>query len=183
MSSKFWEKAQELQPMFRLLALFAMVTVAVPVGAANPFSSPGEPIVAGRSYQVPSSVLGSPRRVNLMLPPGYHDEKNKHRRYPVLYLLDGGYEWQDFLHISGLVHQGSLWGINEPLIVVGIESVDRRREFTPPSSDPKERTDYPSHGESERFRTFMRTELRPLVEAQLRTSGVDAIMGESLAGL
>jgi len=170
-------------PILRGFAMIAVMIVSVPAGAANPLSGPGEPIVAGRSYEIPSAVLGSQRRVNLMLPPGYDDEKNKDQRYPVLYLLDGGYEWQDFLHISGLVHQGSLWGINEPLIVVGIESVDRRREFTWPSNDPKERVDFPTHGQSERFRTFIRTELKPLVEEELRTSGVDALMGESLAGL
>ncbi|CAA9493692.1 MAG: hypothetical protein AVDCRST_MAG39-1000 [uncultured Sphingomonadaceae bacterium] len=73
----------------------------------------------------------------------------------MLYLLDGGAERRDFKHFAGRVHLGSPWCINAPFILVGVESEDRRAEFTQPSSDPKERKDFPTHGQAERFRRFL----------------------------
>ena len=83
-----------------------------------------------------------------------------------------------------MVQRGSRWGGGiRPLIVVGIESKDRKAELTSPSSDPGEQRDFPTHGSSDRFRQFMVDELKPLIEARYRTGGTDALMGESLAGL
>jgi predicted alpha/beta superfamily hydrolase len=121
--------------------------------------------------------------VNVLLPDGYDDPKQAGVRYPVLYLLDGGAGWQDFLHIAGMVHQGGLWGGNAPMIVVGIESKDRRAEFTQPSADPGEQKDFPTHGKAETFRRFLTEELKPAIEAAYRTNGDDGLIGESLAGL
>lgn len=164
------------------LLLMSATLLPLPAAAQAAFSGPGEPVIIGRGFDVPSTLLGDVRRVNVMLPPGYEDEKSRGRRYPVLYLLDGGADWQDFMHIAGLVHQGSLWGGNEPMIVVGVESKDRRREFTTPSSDPKEKTDFPTNGGAEGFRRFLVDELRPQVDAAYRTNGVEGLIGESLAG-
>jgi predicted alpha/beta superfamily hydrolase len=150
--------------------------------APDPFAVPGEPVVVGRGYDVPSVVLGDVRRINVLLPPAYDDPKARDVRYPVLYLLDGGAGWQDFVHVAAIAQQGGTWGANAPLIVVGIESRDRKREFLTPSSDPKERADFPTHGEAERFRRFVVEELKPAVNAAFRTDGVDGLIGESLAG-
>ncbi len=158
------------------------IALSVPAAAQNPFTAAGVPVVIGQGYELPSKVLGEARRVNVMLPPGYAEEARKGTRYPVLYLLDGGVEQQDFFHIAGLVHQGSLWGINQPMIVVGIESKDRRRELTQPSSDPGEQKDFPTHGHAEEFRRFLVTELKPAIDQAYRTNGTDGLIGESLAG-
>jgi uncharacterized protein len=169
--------------MPKLLAAFALLLcLASPAAGQGPFSGPGEPIVFGRGYDFPSKAMGESRRINVLLPPGYDEEKQKATRYPVLYLLDGGADWQDFLHIAAMVHQGSLWGINQPMIVVGIASKDRRAEFTDPSSDPGEQKDFPTHGKSETFRRFLVGELRGAIDSAYRTDGTDALIGESLAG-
>lgn len=156
---------------------------AVAGEAANPFTSPGAPIELGRSFEMTSKVLGDVRRINILLPDGYADPKEAETRYPVLYLLDGGAGWQDFAHIAAMAHQGGLWGANAPVIVVGIESKDRRAEFTRPSQNASEQRDFPTHGKGEAFHRFLVDELKPAVERQFRTTGEDALIGESLAGL
>ncbi len=162
-----------------LVALSLALLAAVPATAQNPFAKPGTPVVIGTAHDLPSAVLAETRRINVMLPPGYGEGE---ARYAVLYLLDGGAAEQDFFHIAGLVHQQSLWGVTVPMIVVGIESRDRRRELTGPSQDAAEQRDFPSHGEAAKFRGFLATELKPAIEAAYRTNGSSALIGESLAG-
>lgn len=158
-----------------------LLALASPAAAA---SLTGEtPLAFGLGYELRSAALNGARRINVSLPDGYDDPAQAQVRYPVLYLLDGGAGWQDFFHIAAMVRQGGLWGGNAPLIVVGIESVDRRAEFTRPSSDPAEQKDFPTHGKAEAFRTFVVDELKPVIDARFRTSGDDGLIGESLAGL
>lgn len=161
--------------MTRLLALLL---------ALLPFPAFGQaaqsPIVIGQSYRLESPIMQAPRVINVWLPPGY--EKGTHR-YPVLYLLDGGVG-QDFHHITGLAQLGTIVGTTRDMIVVGIETVDRRNELAfAVVSDFKLKADYPTAGASARFRRFIAEEVKPWVAQRYRTSGEDAVMGESLAGL
>ncbi|MBI1405434.1 MAG: alpha/beta hydrolase [Caulobacter sp.] len=169
-----------------LLPIILLLGLAAPAFAqdpANPFNAPGEPVVIGQGYDLPSTILGQTRRINIQLPPGYDALENRDRRYPVLYLLDGGVEQQDFFHIAGLLHQGGLWGINAPVILVGVASDDRRAELTLPAARKDEREAYPTHGKADSFRRFLVEELQPRVNAAYRTDGTDGLIGESLAAL
>lgn len=159
------------------ILLPAIALALLPVAAwAGPQPTP---IVIGQSYPLRSEA-GITHRINIYTPPGYATGT---ARYPVLYLLDGGLD-QDFHHISGLAQLGGTpWGPLQPLIVVGIESVDRRNELTPPTGDPALRTQYPTVGGSAAFRRFLLAQVKPFVEANYRTSADTALMGESLAGL
>jgi len=124
--------------------------------------------------------MGEDRIVNVVLPARYAKEPNK--RYPVLYLIDGGLE-QDLLHISGALHLGALWGRSGDAILVGIETKDRRKELVGPTYDPELLRRYPTAGSSAMFRKFIRLEVKPLIDRTYRTNGQDAVIGESLAGL
>ncbi len=147
---------------------------------ADDAGAAGEAIVLGRGYTLQSTALGEARRINVYLPPGYDASG---QAYPVLYLIDGGVE-QDFIHIAGLSQHATISGSFREMIVVGIETVDRRRELTfPATKDASLRVDYPTHGESAKFRAFIADEVKPWVEQRYRTDGYDAVMGESLAGL
>lgn len=162
--------------MLRMLLVAALLTLA-PAGFAQ---GAGTPIVIGQSYKLQSATMDAARTINVWLPPGY--EKGT-QRYPVLYLLDGGIE-QDFHHISGLAQLGTIVGTTRDVIVVGIETVDRRNELAfPVATDAKLKADYPTAGQSERFRRFIASEVKPWVEKSYRTSGENALIGESLAGL
>jgi predicted alpha/beta superfamily hydrolase len=140
----------------------------------------GLQIVLGQGYEIASAALGEVRRVNIYLPAGYAKGE---QRYPVLYLIDGGVD-QDFVHVAGLSQHATISGSFREMIVVGIETKDRRRELTFPAlTDTTLRRDYPTHGASDTFRAFVMREVMPWVERRYRTDGFDAVMGESLAGL
>ena len=165
--------------MKRLIAFLAFVACS-PVLAAPVPGDAVQPIDIGRSHTIASAALREARTVNVVLPAGYAKEPEK--RYPVLYLIDGGIG-QDLLHVSGALHLGALWGRSADAIVVGIETRDRRRELVGPTRDPELLKKYPTAGSSAAFRAFIRDEVKPLIERSYRTNGRDAVMGESLAGL
>lgn len=155
----------------------ALALLALPVAAATPPHP--TPIVIGQSHAL-TTEAGVTHRINIYTPKGYSEGS---ARYPVVYLLDGGME-QDFHHITGLAQLGgTTWGPLQPLIVVGIESVDRRNELTPPTADPGLRKQYPTVGGSAAFRRFLLTRVKPFVETRYRTTADTMLMGESLAGL
>lgn len=153
-------------------------------GAASPQSrvraTAAQPLAIGDTFTIDSVVLGETRRINVYLPPGYADAKGA--SFPVLYMPDGGLA-EDFLHVAGLIEV--LTGDNSmrPFVLVGIENTQRRRDLTGPTSNADDKKIAPVVGGSAAFRTFIRTELIPLIDARYRTTRERAIIGESLAGL
>ena len=161
-----------------LLLIGAFLSIPIPA-AAQGVREP-TPIVIGQSFVIDSRVMGEDREINVWLPPGYHDTD---RTYPVVYLLDGGVD-QDFHHITGLAQLGTIVGTTQDFIVVGVATKDRRNELTfRAEHDPSLIADYPTHGQSDRFRRFIADEVMPFIDAAYRTDGDEAVMGESLAGL
>lgn len=158
--------------MMFVAALAQSAAVATPIASA--------PINIGTSHSLSSPELGETRTVNVVLPANY--AKNTAKRYPVLYLIDGGVD-QDLLNVAGVALNGGIWGRSGEVILVGIETKDRRRELVGPTRDPELIKKYPTAGSSAAFRDFIRDEVKPLVERGYRTNGVDAVIGESLAGL
>jgi predicted alpha/beta superfamily hydrolase len=159
------------------LLLASALALAVP-GSAS--AEPGTPIVIGTAQDLHSSALAEDRTINIVLPASY--AKSPDKRYPVLYLIDGGVD-QDLLHVAGVLQLNSAWGRSREAILVGIATKDRRRELTGPVKDAKLLKQYPTSGSSALFRTFIRDEVKPFVERSYRTNGYDAVIGESLAGL
>ena len=153
-----------------LAAIFAATSgcVAADVAAPSARVAAGQPIVVGQSYTLDAPTLGDARTINVALPAGYADHPE--RRYPVLYLIDGGVD-QDFVHIAGTVQLGAIWGRMDDAIVIGIASKDRRRELAGPTSDPRLLAQYPTAGDSALFRAFIRDDLKPWVAAHYRTDG------------
>jgi predicted alpha/beta superfamily hydrolase len=147
---------------------------------AHAAPGPGEPITIGSSLPIASKPLGETRTINIVVPPGY--AKAPAKRYPVLYLIDGGVD-QDLLNVAGVALNGGVWGRSADAIIVGVETRDRRRELVGPTSDPELIKKYPTAGSSAAFRGFIRDEVKPLIERSYRTSGDDVVIGESLAGL
>ncbi|HEX8233831.1 MAG TPA: alpha/beta hydrolase-fold protein [Caulobacteraceae bacterium] len=169
-----------------ILSLLALAYAWPSLGAAQAARAEGaagpKPLAIGEVHALASRVMGGERRIVVRLPTGYTAEPAK--RYDVVYVIDGGPE-QDFPHIAGLAQSAEVNGTFSPLIVVGVETVSRRSEITPPVRDP---TLYVkalgvAPGGSAKFRRFIAEEVKPWVEARYRTSGNDAVMGESLAGL
>lgn len=108
------------------------------------------------------------------------------RRFPVVYLLDGGAS-QDFPHIAGFAQSRERNGSFAPFILVGVETVNRRRELSPPVA-PALAALYAQEfgvepGGAAQLRQFLARYVKPWVAANFRTDGAAALMGESLAGL
>jgi predicted alpha/beta superfamily hydrolase len=140
------------------------------------------PFVLGVIEQIESAVLGEKRTLNIYLPEGYKQEDSI--KYPVIYLLDGSAD-EDFIHIVGLVQFNSFEWINQvpKSIVVGIATVDRRRDFTFPTSIEADKKKYPTTGHSGQFISFIEKELQPFIEKKYHCNNSKTIIGQSLGGL
>jgi predicted alpha/beta superfamily hydrolase len=168
--------------MARITAM-ALLFYALPAVAQSDAARPKPAAAAltiGETFTLQSKVLGETRRINVYLPPPYADSSGK--RFPVLYMPDGGLA-EDFLHVAGLVQVSVGNGTMRPMVLVGIENTQRRRDLTGPTRVADDRKIAPKVGGSAEFRTFIRTELMPEVERRYRTTTERAIIGESLAGL
>jgi uncharacterized protein len=141
-----------------------------------------KPFVLGVIEKIQSKVLGEERTLNIYLPEGYN--KNDTTRYAVTYLLDGSAD-EDFIHIVGLYQFYSFEWINRvpKTIVVGIATVDRRRDFTYPTTIEKDKKKYPTTGHSDKFIAFIEKELQPFIESRYNVNTSKTIIGESLGGL
>jgi len=141
-----------------------------------------KPFVLGQIHELQSKVLGEKRILNIYLPEGYNP--NDSTKYPVIYLLDGSAD-EDFIHIVGLVQYNSFEWINQvpKSIVVGIATVDRRRDFTFPTTIEADRKSYPTTGHSDKFISFLATELQPFIDKKFKTTSSKTLIGQSLGGL
>ncbi|HWE99106.1 MAG TPA: alpha/beta hydrolase-fold protein [Caulobacteraceae bacterium] len=165
-------------------AALALVALLIAGGASIAHAAPtppeaGQPIVIGQSYVISSRVLGGPRRINVYLPADYNQPG---RRFPVLFLLDGGVG-EDFVHIAGLAQILGAYGDAQQMIVVGIEGVDRRHDLTEPSAYPEDAKLAPTGGGAAAYRRFLVDEVKPWVAAHYAISGRSALIGESFGGL
>lgn len=159
-----------------LLCLFLGISV-------SSWAQSEEPLEIGKRYTIHSPILNEDRMLNIYLPPSvfvtdtviFHD---------VIYLLDGSYD-EDFLHVAGLVQFSTFHWINDlrPTIVVGIENVDRKRDFTFPTTIEKDKTDFPTTGHSAAFIQALQNEIIPFVEAEFAVTPYRTLIGQSLGGL
>jgi len=155
------------------LAVVALVACKPAVVAAP------KQAVLGETFTLDSKVLGERRVINVYVPPDYAKSATP---YPVLYMPDGGMA-EDFPHVVGSVDVSIKNGVIRPVIVVGIENTERRRDLVGPTAVPDETKIAPHAGGSDRFRKFLRDELKPRIAARYRTTSESAIIGESFAGL
>jgi len=162
--------------------LFTVFAILLTVGLAAQNNSKNESSVLkiGIIDKIQSVVLGEKRTLNIYLPEGYRE--NPGAAYPVLYLLDGS-ENEDLLHIVGLVQFLTMIEKMPKTIVVGIANVDRKRDFTFPTSNAKDKKDFPTTGSSAKFIDFVEKELQPYINKNYKTNGEETIIGQSLGGL
>ena len=150
------------------------------LGAASPQLPAQTPVLPHDSFTVQSAVMHEARRINVYTPPGY--DAAGAVRYTVLYMPDGGVQ-EDFPHVTATVDSAIRAGQMRPVIVVGIENTERRRDMTGPTEVDDDRKIAPRVGGSAAFRAFIATELMPEVARRYRVNGERGIVGESLAGL
>lgn len=144
--------------------------------------SQSKPFILGEILEINSSELAEKRTLNIYLPAGYSRADSS--RYPVIYLLDGSAD-EDFIHVAGLVQFNNFPWINRipESIVVGIANINRKRDFTYPSSIEEDKKQFPGTGHSEKFIAFIEKELQPFIAKEYKVNDSKMIIGQSLGGL
>ena len=160
-----------------LLLLCLPASIIAQSGSITP-----KPFVLAHVIEISSTQLAEKRILNIYLPEGYI--KDDTTRYPVVYLLDGSQD-EDFIHIVGLYQFNNFSWINRvpKSIIVGIANVDRRRDFTYPTTILKDKERFKTAGKSTQFMGFIEKELQPYMEKNYKTNGSKTIIGQSLGGL
>ncbi|MCX6219285.1 alpha/beta hydrolase-fold protein [Spirosoma sp.] len=166
-----------------LLFYFILISLSLP-GQVPQARQPLDKklFILGEIVEVSSRILNEKRTLNIYLPPGYNPKDTI--KYPVVYLLDGSAD-EDFIHVVGLYQFTAFEWINmaPKSIIVGIATVDRRRDFTFPTTIDADKKKYPTTGHSGNFIQFMENELMPYVEKNYKTSPATTLIGQSLGGL
>jgi len=163
-------KLKQVFLFWMLLGVF-LVTAQTKTESVTPFT-------IGETRIIRSKILNEKRTLNIYLPETYQKDK----AYPIVYLLDGSAN-EDFLHIVGLVQFFNMQFQMPDCIVVGIANVDRKRDFTFHTDLADLKKEFPTTGSSDKFITFLETELQPYINATYKTNGTNYIIGQSLGGL
>lgn len=158
------------------LCLHAQIAEEIELTAEN------ELLGLGKQHIINSKVLSEARPVILSLPVGYDDSQ---AHYPVIYVLDG---LQNIKHTVGTIELLTESGLIPPLIIVGIESLDRNRDLTPSNAGQNVfggtgNAGIPQSGGAPLFLQFLKEELIPYTEANFRTHPYRILEGHSLGGL
>jgi predicted alpha/beta superfamily hydrolase len=162
--------------MIKKLLIFCSILIVFP---SLVFAQKGniKPLTIGEIRTVNSKILKEERTLNIYLPQNF----NKTKPYPVIYLLDGSIN-EDFIHVTGLIQFFNQMYSMPETIVVGIENIDRKRDFTFHTDLKDLQKDYPTTGHSDKFIGFLEKELKPYIESQFKTTDT-YLFGQSLGGL
>ena len=161
--------------------LLLLLSVAPNISSAQPASYPFVTIPGSEVRTIKSTSTGRTYDLYIHKPTDF--DKNKDKKYPVLYLLDGQWDFKllDSI-VGGLVYDKWM----PDIVVVGITySGDhpdyealRAMDYTPTPGNPK------SSGDGPKFLNFLKTELIPFLEADYRGDPARRILGgHSLGGL
>lgn len=158
-----------------------IIVLLLLIGINQVKSQGSEQIVIGTKHSLRSNILNEERNYWISLPDSYQDKVSLHKRYPVLIVLDGNVH---FKAISGMVnHMSSDLYRNRKIpemIVVGIQNVDRRRDYTPDKIITVRQN---NSGGGEHFLSFLENELIPELDQKYRTEPYRILFGHSLGGL
>lgn len=170
-----------MKRLFTFIAPLLLCAAATMAQKNTTATKGGAPFVLGAIEKIHSAQLGEYRVLNIYLPEGYSTDT---AAYPVIYLLDGSAD-EDFIHIAGLVQYYTFPWINRipKSIVVGIANVNRKRDFTFPSTLESDKKLVPNSGGSAKFIAFMGKELQPYINKHYRTNASNTLIGQSLGGL
>lgn len=159
--------------MFIRNLLLILLVICFSAKSAVSAGTQAHQVVVGQSHGLHSTVLNEARNYRVYLPDSYTWAKD--RRYPVLYVLDGE---SNFLHTAVSVGYLAAHGEIPEMIVVGIDSTVRVRDYT--------QTDWPQAwvggGGASNFKRFLSTELIPIIEQTYRTDGFRVLTGHSAGG-
>ncbi|MCA9735219.1 alpha/beta hydrolase [candidate division KSB1 bacterium] len=161
----------------KLKLILLLMSIGLILGCQK--DTPKDAIPDHENLTMKSNIINENRVINIWTPPAYN---NSEQSYPVLYMPDGGIQ-EDFPHIANTISKLVKQGDIAPVIVVGIENTERRRDLTGPSSVASDAEIAPVSDGAGVFREFIRDELFPEIKKRYRVTQQRAIVGESAAGL
>lgn len=131
------------------------------------------------TFKMESKKVNETRVINVWLPTEYGTSVDS---LPILYMLDGGIQ-EDFPHVANTLAQLIQQKKIKPIILVGIENTQRRRDLTGETTVEEDKKIAAVVGGAIPFRAFIAEELFAEINNKYKTSSKKGIMGESLAGL
>lgn len=139
-------------------------------------------IIVGKIDTLESRILNEKRPLWIHLPYSYSADK----QYPVVYLLDGDWNFEITLSISERLSM-----VREPIcpemIIVGIPNTNRTRDLTPYKPFPLDsimpQQMVAESGGGDKFISFIQKELMPYIDSKYTTAPYRVFIGHSLGGL
>jgi predicted alpha/beta superfamily hydrolase len=155
-----------------LAAVSLLAALAGQAPALQPARDERVPAIrwTGEVYRISSALLGDELRLFVGKPPTF---ARSQQRYPVLLVLDGQHYFDE---VQSAVAALAQYGQVPDTLLVGIESRDRRVDFTPreivlPDVGDRARADT--------YLDFLERELVPALEASLRAGSPRVLIGHS----
>ncbi|MBU2930023.1 alpha/beta hydrolase-fold protein [Winogradskyella psychrotolerans] len=128
-----------------------------------------------------SKMLNQERELIIYIPESAKDPNRKRKQYPVVYLLDGRYNFVPFVGMLKQYSEMHDTKILPEMIVVGISNINnesRMMDFSPTTArKPKQ------FGGGSQFLEFIKTELFPYIEQNYSGAQHRTIIGHSFGGL
>lgn len=131
------------------------------------------------TFKITSKELAEDRVINVWIPLEYAQTTDS---LAVIYMPDGGIK-EDFPHVANtlaqLIHDKKI----QPVLLVGIENTQRRRDLTGFTEVKSDKKIAAVVGGSAKFRAFIQNELFAQIAQRYRVNEFKTLLGESLAGL
>ena len=127
---------------------------------------PIDSIPKHETFTIPSKKVNETRVINVWTPENY---KTSTDSLPVMYMADGGIK-EDFPHIANTLAELIKQNKIKPIILVGIENTQRRKDLSGFTTVEKDKESAPEVGGSGQFRAFSKDEL--FAEINKKSSGI-----------
>lgn len=158
-----------------------IVVIFFLIGVNQVKSQDFEQIVIGTKHILQSNILNENREYWVSLPESYSNEGSSYKRYPVLIVLDGNAHFRSITGMVNYMSSGYNGNTRIPeMIVIAIQNVDRRRDFTADKIITKREN---NSGGGDSFLSFLEDELIPELDLKYRTDHYRILFGHSLGGL
>jgi uncharacterized protein len=170
-----------------LLSLLGLLTTVACKDRPVPLVGEPEIVDHSEAHVLPRAANGRDYRVTVGVPDSY--AANPGRRYPILYVTDGYWDYKLLKSIvGGLVYDKAI----PEIILVGVgyagEAPDygrlRRWDLTPLSDSPEDDANLGESGHAKEFLAVLEDQIIPFVEGRYRAdSSFRVLGGSSLGGL
>ncbi|MFT4738937.1 MAG: putative alpha/beta superfamily hydrolase [Cyclobacteriaceae bacterium] len=160
---------------------YIILTCSLLAGIHSLCAQGEDQIMIGTEYMYSSEILNEERAYWVSLPESYSETTSSYKTYPILIVLDGHAHFKPVVGMVNYMSTGYNGNRKIPeMIVVGIQNVNRNRDFTP---DKIITTRANVYGGGDKFLSFLEEELIPALDQQYRTVPYRILFGHSLGGL